>query len=89
MENIFLQYSWVFALILLWTLPWKAVALWKAARRAHLGWFVALVILNTLGILDIIYILVFSKRTKKPDLAPQTNQFQRPDFQNSTQKPTV
>jgi len=51
-------------LILAWTIPWKGVALWKAARNSHKGWFIALLILNTLAILEIIYIFYFSK--KKP-----------------------
>ena len=60
MENLFLVHPWVLVLILLWTLPWKGAALWRAARRGHLGWFLTLIILNTLAILDIIYIFFFS-----------------------------
>ncbi len=50
----------VFAL--LWTLIWKGIALWKAGRNGHLSWFVALFLLNTLGILDIVYIVWFAKK---------------------------
>ena len=46
----------------LWTLPWKGVALWRAARRKDLYWFIALLIINTLGVLEILYIFVVSKR---------------------------
>ena len=46
----------------IWSLVWKAFALWKAAGKKDKVWFVALIILNTLGILDILYIFVFSKR---------------------------
>ena len=49
-------------LIGLWSLVWKAFALWKAAGQKDKVWFVALIILNTAGILDILYIFVFSKR---------------------------
>ena len=48
-------------LLIAWTLPWKGVALWKAAKNGHKKWFVALLILNTLAILEIIYIFYFSK----------------------------
>lgn len=48
-------------LVLLWVLPWKGVALWKAARNRHKRWFIALFLLNTLAILEIIYIFYFSK----------------------------
>lgn len=65
MEEIFSQYPWIIGLILLWTLPWKAAALWRSARRGHLGWFLTLIILNTLAILDIIYIFFFSGLKKE------------------------
>jgi len=51
--------------ILLWTLPWKGIALWKSARNGHKKWFIALLIINTLAILDIAYILYFSKQKEK------------------------
>lgn len=55
-------YIWV--LILAWALVWKGLALWKSARRSDKAWFVALLIINTVGILEILYIYVFSKRSK-------------------------
>ncbi|MDD5463918.1 MAG: DUF5652 family protein [Candidatus Moranbacteria bacterium] len=61
MEKLFLDHPWVIILILLWTLPWKGAALWRAARRGHIGWFLTLIILNTFAILDILYIFVFAK----------------------------
>lgn len=48
-------------LLALWTLPWKAIALWKAARRKETVWFVILMILNTIGLLEIVYIFIISK----------------------------
>jgi len=53
---------WLIPLLLAWTLPWKGVALWKAASNKQLWWFVALFLLNTLAILEIIYIFAFSRR---------------------------
>ena len=53
---------WIIWLILLWTLPWKGVALWKAARNEHKWWFIALLVLNTMAILEIIYIFFFSEK---------------------------
>lgn len=52
-------------LLLLWTLPWKGYALWIAARKGSSYWFIALLLLNTLAILDILYIFVFSKPKAK------------------------
>mgnify|MGYP001559486187 CR=1 FL=1 len=56
-----------FAVLLLWSLFWKGLALWKSARGSHKWWFVILLLVNTAGILDILYIYVFSKRMKKSD----------------------
>jgi len=67
MEHIILNLgnSWVLLLIALWTLPWKGVALWKSAKNKQLGWFIAMLVLNTLAILEIIYIFYFSKKKKE------------------------
>ena len=49
-------------LAILWSIPWKGVALWKAARLSHKKWFIALLIVNTFGILEIIYIYFVAKK---------------------------
>lgn len=59
-----LQNSWILALLVLWTLPWKGAALWRAAKNNSMPWFIVLFIVNTIGILEILYLFVFSKRTK-------------------------
>ena len=59
MDNSLLTLPIMF-LILAWTLHWKGVALWKAAKNGHKKWFIALFLLNTLAILEIIYIFYFS-----------------------------
>ena len=56
----------VFFLVgLLWTIVWKGWALWIAARKGSKPWFIALLVINTAGILEIIYIFIFSKWSKK------------------------
>ena len=52
-------------LAMLWTLPWKGVALWKSAKKNQLVWFIVFLIVNTLGILEILYIFIFSKMGEK------------------------
>jgi len=47
---------------IVWVLPWKAVALWKAARKGSVPWFIVLLVFNTLGILEILYIFWFGKK---------------------------
>ena len=51
--------EWFGVLILLttlWTVPWKAIALWRAARRDSKIWFVVLLLVNTLAVLEILYL---------------------------------
>jgi len=62
MENFLSSYWWIILVIVFWELIWKALSLWKSARKNDKVWFVALLVLNTLGILEILYIFVFSKR---------------------------
>jgi hypothetical protein len=56
----------VLALVLatIWTIPWKGFALWKSARRGESIWFIILLLINTLAILEILYIFVFSERKR-------------------------
>lgn len=58
----------------LWTIPWKAWALWLAARRGEKIWFGALFLLNTLAILEIIYIFGIAKRRDQKAVEPAVNQ---------------
>ncbi len=62
MEQFLVQNPWIILLAVLWTLPWKGVALWRAARNSHKGWFVAILVVNTMAVLEIIYIFFFSKK---------------------------
>ena len=59
-------WSILFVPLILWSLFWKAWALWTAARRGEKIWFGVLMIINTAGILEILYIFVFCK-TKMGD----------------------
>jgi len=60
-----LPFMWLIVVLAIWELIWKGIALWKAARNSHTGWYIAILILNTAGILPIIYILLFSKEKRK------------------------
>lgn len=46
----------LFLLLVVWSLFWKGLALWHSARRGNSYWFLAFLILNTLGILELIYL---------------------------------
>jgi len=58
-----LLYYWIIPLVV-WSITWKALALWKAARNRQLVWFILLFIINTAGVLPIIYIYYFQKEKK-------------------------
>ena len=51
-------------LIICWILTWKGLALWRAAQLRQRYWFVAILLLNTLGILDIIYLYYVTRDYK-------------------------
>jgi hypothetical protein len=51
-------------IVALWTIPWKGVALWKAAQNKEKPWFIVILLVNTLAILEILYIFLFQKKKK-------------------------
>ena len=59
----------IITILIIWSAIWKAIALWKAVKNDDKAWFIALFILNTIGILEIFYIYVFSKR--QPQMAEE------------------
>lgn len=54
----------LFIPLLIWSIFWKGWGLWRAAKNDSKVWYVAILLLNTLGILEILYLFVFGK--KKP-----------------------
>lgn len=56
---------WVLNLIIAWSIVWKGWALWRAARLRHVGWYILLLILNLIGVPEIIYILVTNKKYRE------------------------
>ncbi len=52
----------IIIIAVVWTLPWKGFALWKSARRGDSAWFIILLFINTVAILEILYIFIFSER---------------------------
>jgi len=57
--------AWWFVILAIWSIIWKGFALWKAAHKEDKPWFIALLILNTAGLLEIFYLFVFSRRMYK------------------------
>jgi len=56
--------------IALWTLVLKGYSLWYAARGGQKWWFVALIIVNTFGVLEIVY-LIWYRPKNSGDTAPE------------------
>ena len=52
---------WLIGVVVVWSLVWKGIALWKSSRRNSIVWFVVLLVVNTVGILEILYIFLFSE----------------------------
>jgi len=65
MEQFLAQNPWLIWLLIIWTLPWKGLALWKAARNEQVWWFAAMLVINSLAILEILYIYIWSKKKKQ------------------------
>jgi len=42
--------------VLVWILLWKGLGLWHACKRGHPWWFIIILIVNTVGILEIVYL---------------------------------
>ncbi len=62
--NFFLEHKTLLIPLLIWVFVWKGFALWKSSRRIEKWWFIALLVINTFGILEILYLFVFSKKAK-------------------------
>lgn len=56
---------WIFFILYLWSILWKGLALWKSANLKQRNWFVAILVLNTVGILEIVYLFFFAKERLK------------------------
>jgi len=64
LQNQSLYLLLMFVLIA-WSFFWKGWALWKSARNGSKVWFIVLLLVNTIGILEILYIFVFGKEKKE------------------------
>ncbi|MBU4502089.1 MAG: hypothetical protein KKA79_05830 [Nanoarchaeota archaeon] len=70
-DSIMPYNTFIWIILLIWSLIWKGIGLWKAGRNKQIIWFLAILILNTLGILPIIYILFFQKKHPETIVLPK------------------
>jgi hypothetical protein len=54
-------FGFIFILVIIWAVAIKGYALWHAAKRNEKWWFIALLLINTLGILELIYLITVAK----------------------------
>lgn len=52
---------WILLVAFAWSILWKGIAWWKSARKGHIIWFIVFFFIHTLGILEILYIYLFSE----------------------------
>lgn len=64
----FLIFLLVIAVV--WSVIWKGVALWKSARYGQKAWFVVLLIVNTVGLLEIVYLAFFQRKPIRRIMKP-------------------
>lgn len=57
----------VLVVLSLFDIVMKPVALWRSARNNHLVWFIFLAIFNTIGILPIVYLVLYKNKVKQAD----------------------
>lgn len=70
-------------LITLWSALWKMVALYTAGKKTHKGWFVAVFFINTVGVLEIIYLAFFSNTDVRATRRRSYRQSPRPSGRRS------
>jgi len=62
----------VFAL-LIWSMFWKILALWRAAKGNQRYWFIGILLLNTFGIVELVYLFKFAKNKLTLEDLKKTN----------------
>lgn len=64
LESVFSSawFAIVVILVAAWVTVWKGLALWKAAGLKQKFWFIFFLIVNTMGIGEIIYLIVQRKK---------------------------
>ena len=55
----------VLFVLFLWSILWKGLALWKAVKSDQRNWFIVMLVVNTVGILEIVYLFFFAKKKMK------------------------
>ena len=65
-----------------WSLVWMGLAMWKAARKGNKIWFIVFIIFHTAGILEILYIFIFSQMSGEKTIT----QIKKPKIKSKKKK---
>ncbi len=52
----------IIAVVALWDGFWKAVGLWYALKNHQRNWFIAVFLINSIGILPLVYLKFYQKK---------------------------
>lgn len=55
---------WLIVVLMVWSLVWKGLALYRAGYNRSPVWFVVLLLVNTLGILEILYLFIWGRKDR-------------------------
>jgi hypothetical protein len=61
--------KWLMAILFVWDLAWKAIAIRRAIQRKQYRWVPALLFANTIGVLPIVYLIRFASPEPPEDFA--------------------
>lgn len=79
--DIYQQPFWfIIALLVVgvWSLVWKGIGLWYAAKNQQRKWFITILIIDVLGLLPIIYLIWFKPEEKEePEEMPASRKIVR------------
>ncbi len=56
---------WILYILFIWSLVWNGIALWHAAKNNQRNWFIVMLVIHTVGILEIAYLFFFAKKKMK------------------------
>jgi hypothetical protein len=62
--TLFIVLIFLIVVLVIWEAIWKGIGMWKAGRNNQLAWFIVILLINTIGILPIVYLLWFQKKKK-------------------------
>lgn len=85
-QQLLTDFSPYILILTIWSLIWKGFALWKAGRNNSPIWFIIILIVNTAGLLEIIYLFgIKNKEAVSENVVPTPTQ----EVQTETKVETI